>query len=288
VVDNPVTFTIGTDNINVNQFSGQGNIIAGGGMTINGNTIDVNSANPARIVINADSIDLATTAVTPGTYTKVVVDGYGRVTTGANPTTLAGYAISDGQPLNANLTSMSAVATAGLLARDSTNTLVTKAVTVSGVGLAITNGSGAAAGNILIASNATNAATAGAVVSRDATGNFSANMITSGLTGNASTATAMQNSRDFSVTGDVTAPVVAFNGTGNVALATTLSATGVAAGTYSQLTVDTKGRVTAATRPTTIAATGVADVYTKTENDATIAALRKEIAELHLYIMSRI
>lgn len=46
----------------------------------------------------------------------------------------------------------------------------------------------------------------------------------------------------ISLTGDVT-------GTGDTTIATTLSDTGVAAGTYSSLTVDSKGRVTAATNP---------------------------------------
>jgi hypothetical protein len=86
-VINPITFSIGTDDIAVNQFSGQGSLIAGNGLTINGNTIDINAANPTRIVVNADTIDLATTGVAPSTYTKVEVDGYGRVTTGTNPST---------------------------------------------------------------------------------------------------------------------------------------------------------------------------------------------------------
>lgn len=34
-------------------------------------------------------------SVTPGTYTKVTVDNQGRVTSGSNPTTLAGYGITD-------------------------------------------------------------------------------------------------------------------------------------------------------------------------------------------------
>ena len=40
-------------------------------------------------------MSLATTGVKAGTYTKVTVDTYGRVTVGDNPTTLAGYGITD-------------------------------------------------------------------------------------------------------------------------------------------------------------------------------------------------
>ena len=58
-------------------------ISAGTGLTGGGNL----SANR--------TLSLATTGVKAGTYTKVTVDTYGRVTVGDNPTTLAGYGITD-------------------------------------------------------------------------------------------------------------------------------------------------------------------------------------------------
>jgi hypothetical protein len=58
-------------------------ISAGNGLTGGGNL----SANR--------TLSLATTGVKAGTYTKVTVDTYGRVTVGDNPTTLAGYGITD-------------------------------------------------------------------------------------------------------------------------------------------------------------------------------------------------
>ena len=58
-------------------------ISAGTGLTGGGNL----SANR--------TLSLATTGVKAGTYTKVRVDTYGRVTVGDNPTTLAGYGITD-------------------------------------------------------------------------------------------------------------------------------------------------------------------------------------------------
>jgi len=72
------------------------------------------------------------------------------------------------------------------------------------------------------------------------------------VTGNADSATKLLNSRNFSITGDVDAPAVSFDGTGNVNLVTTLDSTGVVAATYGsatavpQITVDVKGRITAA------------------------------------------
>lgn len=287
-VVNPITFTIGTDAISVNQFSGQGSMIGGTGCTIAGNTINVNTANSARIVVNADDIDLATTGVTPSTYTKVTVDGYGRITTGANPTTIAGYNIADAQPLNANLTSISSVATTGLLVRTTGNEILTRKVAVSGVGLSINNdGTGSVATDLTITSNATNLGTASTLVARDPSGDFTANQITANLTGNATTATTLQTSRNFSISGDVTAAAVGFTGAGNVVLATTLGDTGVTAGTYNSVTVNSQGRVTAGTNPTTIAGYGITDAYTKTEVDAIVAGLNATIAELQAYIMSK-
>jgi hypothetical protein len=279
-VTNPITFTIGTDDIFVNQFSGQGSIIAGNGLTLTGNTIDINTANSSRIVVNADSIDLAPTGVTPGTYTKVTVDGYGRATSGSNPNTLAGYGITDGQPLNAKLTSLSNLSGNGIVVYDSTNTMVAKTITVSGTGLSVTNGSGASTGNITIASNATDTNTAGTIVARDASGNFSAGTITANLSGNATTATTLQTARNFSISGDVTASAVSFNGSANVTLSATLANSGVTAGTYTKVTVDAKGRVTSGANPTTLAGYGITDAYTKSEVDTLIASLVAQINEL--------
>ena len=86
---------IGIQPIEWIQFSGAGQINAGTGMTKSGNTLNVNTASSSRIVVNTDDIDLATTGVSAGTYKSVTVDLYGRVTGGTNPTTLAGYGITD-------------------------------------------------------------------------------------------------------------------------------------------------------------------------------------------------
>jgi hypothetical protein len=103
--------TLGTTSITFVQFSGAGQIAAGAGLTKTGNTLDVVTASAARIVVNADSIDLATTGVGAGTYRSVTVDTYGRVTGASNPTTLAGYGISDAQPLDATLTAFAGLST---------------------------------------------------------------------------------------------------------------------------------------------------------------------------------
>jgi len=87
--------TLGVTAVTFEQFSGAGQITAGAGMVKVGNTLNVQSASSSRIVVGADEIDLATTGVGAGTYRSVTVDTYGRVTAGTNPTTLAGYGITD-------------------------------------------------------------------------------------------------------------------------------------------------------------------------------------------------
>jgi phage-related tail fiber protein len=102
--------TLGTTALTFAHFSGAGQIEAGSGLTKTGNTLNIASASARRIVVTADAIDLATLG-TAGSYRAVTVDAYGRVTAGSNPTTLAGYGISDGQPLDATLTALAGITT---------------------------------------------------------------------------------------------------------------------------------------------------------------------------------
>ena len=127
--------------------------------------------------------------------------------------------------------------------------------------------------NISIASSAvsdaTSANTANKIVKRDGSGNFSAGTITGSLSGNASSATQLATGRNFSITGDVVASAVSFNGSSNVELTAELVDTGVAAGSYGAassvgtFTVDVDGRVTAASNTSIqIAQTQVTDLDT--------------------------
>jgi hypothetical protein len=74
--------TLGTTALTFADLSTSAVVTAGAGLTRTGNTLDVGTASSARIVVNADNIDLAT-AGTAGNYAKVTTDAYGRVTSGS-------------------------------------------------------------------------------------------------------------------------------------------------------------------------------------------------------------
>ena len=81
------TITLGTTDLTFEQFSGAGQITAGGGLTKDGNYLTVVTASSDRIVVNADSIDLGQPTVTSSSgivginfVQSQVIDIYGRTT----------------------------------------------------------------------------------------------------------------------------------------------------------------------------------------------------------------
>ena len=115
---------------------------------------------------------------------------------------------------------------------------------------------------------ATSANTASAIVKRGSDGGFSATYVAASLYGNANSATVLASARNIQISGaDITSNTVSFDGSAGVLLNANLSTTGVTAGVYGGsstipvLTVDSKGRVTAASNtsisvPTTLTYAG--------------------------------
>jgi len=103
--------------------------------------------------------------------------------------------------------------------------------------------------------------TANTLVQRDADGNFAAGTITATVIGNASTAARLASTRQIQISGDLTA-TGNFDGSQNLNLASSLEliptlphydGTASASGTYTKVTVDSKGRITNASFPSTLA-----------------------------------
>jgi hypothetical protein len=147
------------------------------------------------------STTLANTGVTQGTYTKVTVDGSGRVTNAANISSSDFAAALGYTPYNSNGGTISG------------NVAVTGNLSVQGT---TTMPNGITVGNVQVTS--------------------------SGVVGNASSASKLQNSVNIALQGD-TSGSVSFDGSQSVTINTTLSNTGVAQGTYTKVTVDGTGRV---------------------------------------------
>lgn len=109
--------TLGTTELEYVQFNGADSFIAGDGLVSANNTISIGTADPSRIVINEDNIDLGLSGAASGDYIGFSVDEYGRVTGYTQQTTLAEYGITDAQSKNATLDNISTVTTEGILVR---------------------------------------------------------------------------------------------------------------------------------------------------------------------------
>jgi len=111
--------TVGSDAISFTQFSASGAYVGGAGLTLSGNTFNVGTASASRIVVNVDNIDLATvTDSGAGSFKKITVDGYGRVTgttavVAADITGLSPYAAGTGLTLTSGTFALSTLADAG-------------------------------------------------------------------------------------------------------------------------------------------------------------------------------
>lgn len=234
------------------------------------------------------TLDLASGVVTASTYKSVTVDTYGRVTAGTNPTTLAGYGITDAQGLNANLTSLSGLTApqttelttmaglvgTGLTARTGTGTYAQRSVVTTSSGrITVANGDGVAGNPTLdLASGIVTPGTYKSITfdtyGRATAGTNPTTLAGYGIVDAQGLSTELTGLAAQTGTGYVvrtgagsylertlagTAGRVAVTNGDGVAGATSIDlASGIATpGTYSGVTVDTYGRITAGTTPAT-------------------------------------
>ena len=187
------------------------NTISGVALGSNLNTLTIGTGLGGSSYNGSSAVTITNTGVLSFNGSTGAIQGVGSVVAGSN-ITISPTGGTGAVTINATVPTVN----------NGTLTLNTSGNGISGTQTFTANQSGNS--TFTVTSNATSANTVNAIVSRDGSGNFSAGTITAALTGNASTATTLANSRNFSLTGDVTASAVSFNGGGNVQLTTAIAA----------------------------------------------------------------
>ena len=128
---------IGTDTITFTQVSGAASYTPGNGLSLNGQQFSAVGVN-GQIVVSGSGIGLATTGVSAGTFTKVTVDTFGRVTSATNATP------SDigAQPVDTTLTALSNFNSNGLMVQTALDTFTSRTITGTSGRVSVTNGDG--------------------------------------------------------------------------------------------------------------------------------------------------
>ncbi len=244
-----------------------GNVTGTQGATV---VATVGSVTAANVAAGANLANAATNLNTASTIVKrdgsgnfsvstitATFSGDGSNLTGLNGAGLAASSVTNAKLANSSVTinTGTGLSGGGTVALGGTLTLTNTGPTTAGTGLSLTAGTlnntgvlsltggggvtvNSAAGAITLGSNATSANTPSSIVSRDASGNFTAGTITASLNGNATSTTSFSGTLAGNVTGTQGATVVSIVGgvtAANVATGANLANSATNANTASTL-----------------------------------------------------
>lgn len=217
-VTSEITAALSASPTTIQNLNVSNNVTIGGDLTVNGSTTTIDTTS---LLVEDKNIEMGVVT----TPTDVTADGGGLTLRGATNKTFnwvnatdswtssenvdlasgKSYRINGTEVLSATaLGSAVQISSANIPSGTIVNDDINASAAIDDTKLATISTAGKVSNS---ATTATDANTANAIVARDASGNFIAGTITADLSGNASTASKLNSSRTFALTGDITGTI---------------------------------------------------------------------------------